>query len=89
MDIKKKILYSVVPTIVIILTVIHLSRPAGIFNLTFFIAINAAVLVQVALLFREMKINRIEVGRRILYIFLLISFLPFHYILIWGILKEK
>jgi hypothetical protein len=88
MDSRKQVLYSIIPTIVITLTVIHLLKPAGIFNLAYFIIINTIVLLQIVLLYIEMKRCNVRKNNRMLYTFLLFSFLPFHYILVWGILKN-
>ena len=89
MNIKKKFLYSIIPTFVIGLTAVHLLKPGGIFDLSYFLALNAMILVQVVFLYTEMKKNNIAKSNRLLYTLLLLGFLPFHYILVWGLFDKK
>lgn len=82
----KKILYSIIPSVIIVLTMIHLITFHGIFESSHFIILNLLFIIQIILLYIEMGNYELTTSKKFLYTFGLLAFIPFHYILVWGIL---
>lgn len=89
MSVAKKILYSIFPSFLFISIILILMGVDIMFSEFQFNILNVLYLVQLILLFVEMNKNKIPISKRILYIFLLIIILPFHYVLIWYLMDKK
>ena len=85
MTLGYKLVYSIIPIGIIILFVIHMMVPGGVFNMTYFLVLNIINIVQIVLLYKEMGKRKFKRSDQVLYTFLLVMFLPFHLYLIWGI----
>ncbi|RMG78835.1 MAG: hypothetical protein D6714_17365 [Bacteroidetes bacterium] len=88
MEFKKRILYSVIPTIAVVVLILQFSTVN--WNLSFWhvIGLNLLLVLQTVLLYKEMGRYEIHRERKILYVAILMMFLPFHYILVWLLLKK-
>jgi len=89
MTFNNKVLYSIVPTIILASVGVHLYVPGGIFQMWHFIVLNLLFVIHNIMLYKEQGKQGIAVANKILYTILLFLILPFHYILVWGILKSK
>lgn len=89
MNLNTKILLSIIPTLVLLLMVSYIME--GLITLNVYVAIlsNILLLIQTIYLYKMMVKNNIVRNDRLFYTFLLVSFLPFHYILIWRIIDKN
>lgn len=89
MGIRKKLVYSIIPSVVVAVIIAHLMTFGGILEIWHVIALNILLLCQVILLYNEMGKTKLTLSSKVLYTLILVSFLPFHYILIWGIMERE
>lgn len=89
MSLKKRFLFSCIPTIIMALMIVHIVRPEGIFGIGHFIVLNVTLIIQNILLYNEMEKSGLSKDLRVLYSLLLFSVLPFHYFVVWWVLKDR
>lgn len=82
-----KILISIAPTISLVLFYMMISNYTLIQGWHVIVA-NIILLAQTVWLFKKMSKMGIPRDKKLLYTFLLVCILPFHYVLVWGILKD-
>lgn len=89
MNLRKKIFYSIAPLVVILLLFLHFFTLEGILNIYTFAFVNVMLIIQTILLYLEMGELNMTSEKKSLYTLILISFLPFHFILVWILLDKK
>jgi hypothetical protein len=88
MSLKAKLLFSIIPSIAVSLLIIITIYPFGVISSWHVFGINLLLVVQAILLYKKMKENKFPKEKLLLYTILMISILPFQYILIWEILDK-
>jgi|GEM_PF-3050416 len=83
-----KLLFSIAPTFSLVLLFFMISNDTPIPNWLILVS-NILLLAQTIWLYRKMSELGIPKDKKLLYTFLLVCILPFHYVLVWVILDDK
>lgn len=89
MDVSRKFLYTIAPTITLVIMIVMINYPFGVIEGWHVFLSNILLLIQTIFLYKEMGKADFSKDKKVLYTILLITILPFHYILVWGILGKE